>query len=130
MAKPPERPARERPKSMTRKEEVADAAAAEAERQGSVAFHHGKARDDCPFGEEDDPRRRRWLAGHDKASAGRKNRLDMSPTAAAGFRAFRDGLHRDECPADIKRDGKKWSEWLQGWERGERARERDEDRHR
>ena len=45
MAQPPKRPARERPKLMTREEEAADAVAAGAERQGAVAFHHGKARD-------------------------------------------------------------------------------------
>jgi ribosome modulation factor len=69
MAQPPKRPARKRPKLMTREEEAADATAAGAERQGAVAFHHGKARDACPFGEENLPLRQRWLAGHDKASA-------------------------------------------------------------
>src|ERR1700719_2662254 len=120
MAQPPKRPARERPELMTREEEAADAAAPGAERQGAVAFHHGKARD-APV-----PSAKRIFlcASVGLQAMTRRARVRTGWTCPRPWprasRAFREGLYRDECPGDIKRDGKKWSEWLQGCERGER----------
>jgi ribosome modulation factor len=98
---------------------------AEVERRGRVAYHHGKDRDDCPFS-DGDPLQERWLAGWDGASS-RKNRLDMSPARAWGWRAFRDGVHNHECPCGAK-NRKEASEWHAGWQDARDAKDRDDAR--
>src|ERR1700730_8244756 len=111
---------RPRPKLMTPAEQAALVAQQEAKRQGAVAFHHKKPLDACPF-KDDDPLRQYWLEGRAAASR-RKNRLDMDPVRAEGFRAFQDGLLPNECPYGR---GPR-SQWIEGWEQAERSKERRE----
>jgi ribosome modulation factor len=96
---------------------------AEIERRGRVALHHGKPRDACPFA-DGDPRRERWLAGHDNAT--RRYRYDFPPAKEAGFRAFRDGLRVNECPYNWRKDSKSAAEWREGYEHARQAKERDD----
>lgn len=97
----------------------------EVERLGRVAHHYRKSESDCPYS-ADDPLRGRWIAGFQAASK-RQNRLDMSPARASGFRAFQDGLHRDECPLGFLTPER--SEWVEGWEHAERVKEKYDDEH-
>jgi ribosome modulation factor len=93
----------------------------EVERQGHVAFHHGKTPDVCPYA-AGDPLRERWLVGWVTAKS-RTNRLDMPATVAAGWRGYRNRLRKDECPLSARENRKGASEWLEGWERGRQAQE-------
>lgn len=106
-------------------EKINPTAPAEVERRGRVAYHHGKTRDGCPFA-EDDPLRQPWLTGWDAASS-RKNRLDMNPARASGWRAFQDGVHKHECPYGAK-NRKEASEWHAGWQDAYDAKDRDDAR--
>jgi ribosome modulation factor len=109
---------------MTPAEKAALAEQQEAKRQGAVAFHHKKPLDACPF-KEGDPLRQYWLEGRDAASKG-KNRLDMDPIRAEGFRAFQDGLRSNECPYGRGKRG----QWIDGWEQAKHAKERDDEIYR
>jgi hypothetical protein len=80
---------------MSQGEQDALAAQRTAKREGAVAFHYQKSRESSPL-DEGDPLRAHCLEGWDAASQ-RRNRLDMSPATAEGYRAFQDGLHRHEC---------------------------------
>jgi|SRR5271166_4023788 len=91
---------------------------AEIERQGRIAFHHGKGRDASPFA-DDDPRRKLWLTGHDNAT--RRSRYDFTEAKEAGWRAFRDGLRVNECPYNGRKDGKSAVEWREGYEHARQA---------
>lgn len=97
----------------------------EAERLGRVAHHHGKTEADCPYS-TDDPLRDHWMTGI-RAARCRRNRADMGPARASGFRAFQDGLKRTECPFGFLTPDR--TEWLEGWERAERAKEKYDDEH-
>jgi hypothetical protein len=71
---------------------------------------------------DDDPLRQYWLEGRAAASK-RKNCKDMDPLRAEGFRAFQDGLLPSEC--QYGRGPR--SQWIEGWEQAERAKERCEE---
>jgi ribosome modulation factor len=94
----------------------------EAERQGRVAFHHGKSHEACPF-REGDPLRKIWLDGLDHASK-RRLRLDMLPARAKGHNAFADGLCREDCPLGSRTPER--TEWLAGWEEARVCKEKDD----
>ena len=109
---------------MTPAEQVTLAAQREAKRQGAVAFHYKKPLDACPF-KGNDPLRQCWLEGR-AAATKRRNRLDMDPVRAEGFRAFQDGLLSNECPYGRGRRG----QWIEGWEQAKQAKERREEIYR
>jgi ribosome modulation factor len=114
---------RRRPQSPLSEAEQDDLARRrEADRQGRVAFHHGKAREVCPFA-EGDPLRQDWLGGFEQASK-RTLRLDMSPARAKGNNAFKDGLLPEECPLGSRSAER--SEWLSGWEQGRAFKEKND----
>jgi ribosome modulation factor len=114
---------RPKPKLMTRAEQAALAAQQAAKREGAVAFHHRKARDTCPL-EAINLLRTYWLEGWDSASQ-RRNRLDMSPARAEGFRAFQDVLHLHECRYGRTNEH---TEWAEGWEQAKRVKDTENDR--
>jgi ribosome modulation factor len=99
---------------------------AEVERKGRVAVHFGKDRDACPH-PDGDPLRERWLTGWDAASK-KKNRIDMAPARAEGWRAFQDGLLSHECRQGRTKEA---TDWHAGWEDAHRSKEKhDADRFR
>jgi ribosome modulation factor len=121
--KPPiQRPVRPRRKLTTDAERAALAEQREAERLGRVAFHHDKPRDTCPYIEVH--LRDLWLNGYDTTRKRGTNRPDMYPAMAAGFFAFRDGLHKNECPYQSRSQGRR--EWLEGWEAARRNKEKED----
>lgn len=114
---------RPKPKLMSQGEQDALAAQRTAKREGAVAFHYQKSRESCPL-DEADPLRAHWLEGWDAASQ-RRNRLDMSPATAEGYRAFQDGLHPHECRYGRTQAA---TEWVEGRERASRAKDREDER--
>lgn len=105
---------------MTAEQQEAGARRKEAERLGRVAVHSGQQRDSCPYdaGEFRDL----WLKGFDETTKRGIRRLDMSRARGTGFRAFQDGLKKDECPYSSRSQDR--SEWLDGWERAREAQEK------
>ena len=108
----------------TKKEQSAVAEQREAERSGSVAFHHRQPRDACPISDAD-PLRQCWFAGWDAASK-RPDRFDMKAEKSTGWRAFKDGLHRNECPFPSRTEDR--AEWLAGWNLAQQNAETEDER--
>jgi ribosome modulation factor len=105
---------------MSAAEQIELAEQREAERLGRVAFHHDKPRDACPYTEGH--LRDLWLKGYNTTSKRGKSRPDMTLVRGAGFRAFQDGLHKNECP--YRGSGR--TEWLEGWNAARIAKENDD----
>jgi ribosome modulation factor len=118
-SKPRNRP---RYKLLSEAEQEALARRREAERQGRVAFHHGKSREACAF-REGDPLRQIWLDGLDHASK-RRLRADMLSARAKGHNAFADGLRPEDCPLGSRTPER--TEWLAGWEEARVRKEKDD----
>jgi ribosome modulation factor len=107
---------------MSKAEQEVLARRREAERQGRIAFHHGKSREACPFSESD-PLRQIWIDGLDHASK-RRLRLDMLPARAKGHNAFADGLLPEDCPLGGRTPER--TQWLAGWEDARARKEKDD----
>jgi ribosome modulation factor len=98
----------------------------EAERLGRVAVHHGNPRGTCPYA--DGLLRELWLKGYDITYKRGLRCPDMLPARSAGFYAFIDGLHPNECPYGP------WTraaeQWHQEWKETQRRQEKDDDPYR
>jgi ribosome modulation factor len=128
MTTPPQKPPRHRApiKLMSKEEQSARSAQAEAGRLGRVAFHQRTGRDTCPYG-ADDPLRIAWLAGWD-ACKGRTHRFDVPAAEAEGNSAFRDGLRESECRFDVRSEER--TQWLRGYERARGRKQKDDEKFR
>jgi ribosome modulation factor len=111
---------------MTDAEKTALSEQREAEHLGRVAVYHGKARDVCPYAEG--PRRDLWLKSYDATASRGITRPDMCPAMGSGYLAFQDGLHQNECPYPSGSQSRE--DWREGWEKAQRAKEKDDERYR